>query len=339
MQTYAVYLFSVILMWIGGVQAESPEIVWYTNYEAAVQRAEAEEKPLLLLFTGSDWCLWCQKLEQEVFVDPAFVEKVGKEFVFVKLDFPLRKAIPAKELAQNEKLKDKFDVKGFPTLIMLDASLQQIDTMGYRPGGGEVFGKLLLKALDKHRQFQQSMRQFEKGELSSEDLSKLYDKTRQMGMHSEMNAVMAKGLKLADNLFFMKERYRQLVEEGKIDDPKTRLARQELLAKDPENLKGTHRDVAVIDFEGYAEDLPRMDSPNECLAPLLKYLKDFGAKDSEMRWRIEMTVAQVFMSKKRFEAALDYAGKAYESAPSTTKPDIAKAMEKMRRHIETNQES
>ncbi len=54
---------------VAGIQAEA---VWLTDYAKAKAQAAAEKKPLLLDFTGSDWCTWCIKLDKDVFAIPAF---------------------------------------------------------------------------------------------------------------------------------------------------------------------------------------------------------------------------------------------------------------------------
>ena len=40
---------------------------WMTDFEAAKVKAKAENKPMLLSFTGSDWCPPCMALKKNVF--------------------------------------------------------------------------------------------------------------------------------------------------------------------------------------------------------------------------------------------------------------------------------
>ena len=61
---------------------------WMTDFEAAKQKAAAENKDLLVDFTGSDWCGWCIKLVDEVFKHDAFKQGAADNFVLVELDFP-----------------------------------------------------------------------------------------------------------------------------------------------------------------------------------------------------------------------------------------------------------
>ncbi|MFO7534156.1 MAG: thioredoxin family protein [Kiritimatiellia bacterium] len=125
------------------------DALWMTDYPAAAAKAKAENKALLLDFTGSDWCGWCIKLDKEVFSKKAFQDYATGKFVLVKLDFPRRKKLPAAEQAQNEKLLQKYSVEGFPTIIILDSQEKQVGATGYQAGGPEAYIKHLESLLKK----------------------------------------------------------------------------------------------------------------------------------------------------------------------------------------------
>ena len=44
--------------------------VWYDDLEVASKVAYKSDKPIMLFFTGSDWCGWCIRLQKEVFQLP-----------------------------------------------------------------------------------------------------------------------------------------------------------------------------------------------------------------------------------------------------------------------------
>ena len=99
----------------------SGEIPWLYDINEAYTTAQKEEKPMMLLFTGSDWCSWCIKLEEEVFSKSSFGEAAAKKFVLVVLDFPRDKSdLSAETVSQNERWRKKFEVKGFPTVFLAD---------------------------------------------------------------------------------------------------------------------------------------------------------------------------------------------------------------------------
>ena len=110
---------------------------WYTDLDEAKAVAVKENKPLLVDFTGSDWCGYCIKLHAEVFDKPEF-EAFAKNYVLVELDFPSKKPQPAEEKAKNKATQTKFGVSGFPTVLLIDAKSGEAygRQSGYGPGTG-----------------------------------------------------------------------------------------------------------------------------------------------------------------------------------------------------------
>ena len=96
--------------------------IWGTDYNAGLKLAAASNKPVLLEFTGSDWCPPCMKLTSTVFEQPAFESFAKKNLVLVKFDFPRKKELPAELKAANDAMARQFNVRGFPTLILLSSS-------------------------------------------------------------------------------------------------------------------------------------------------------------------------------------------------------------------------
>ncbi|EIP99198.1 thioredoxin-related protein [Opitutaceae bacterium TAV1] len=125
--------------------SRAAEAAWLTDYQAAVKQATAEKKALLLDFTGSDWCIWCARLDSEVFSQKAFGEYAAKNLVLVKLDFPAKKPQSATEKKQNEELAKKYGIEGFPTIVVLDAGEKKLGELGYQAGGAEKW----IASLDK----------------------------------------------------------------------------------------------------------------------------------------------------------------------------------------------
>lgn len=121
----------------------SSQIKWYTNYSEAEAAAKKANKPLLLFFTGSDWCGWCKKMHQEVFSSPEFAQMVGNDFIFVDVDFPMNKKLPQQLQEQNNRLKHQYGVTGYPTVIILGPNGNFIAETGYRPGGGKAYAEYL----------------------------------------------------------------------------------------------------------------------------------------------------------------------------------------------------
>ncbi|MDR3624432.1 MAG: thioredoxin family protein [Chlamydiales bacterium] len=131
-------------------KAHALQLPWQTDYTTALSQAESENKPLFVLFTGTDWCSWCVRLDKEVLLTPEFVEKVEQKFIFVKVDFPMKQALAPEVVKQNQELKDKFSIQGFPTIVLLTSKEQVIDKLGYSSGGGAKYAQKLLDSLNKN---------------------------------------------------------------------------------------------------------------------------------------------------------------------------------------------
>ncbi|WDE96451.1 thioredoxin family protein [Lentisphaera profundi] len=100
---------------------------WTMDYTAAKKYAKDNKKFLFINFTGSDWCGWCKLMDKSVFSDPTWGEFAKKELSLVYVDFPKAShLVPAKFLTQNDELKKQYQVKGYPTYIVLSPDGQQL---------------------------------------------------------------------------------------------------------------------------------------------------------------------------------------------------------------------
>jgi thioredoxin-related protein len=116
------------------------ELEWMIDFDAAKQKAAGEGKDLLLNFSGSDWCTWCKRLDEEVFTKDAFAKEASKNFVFVNLDFPNDKSKQSAETQkQNDGLAKEYGVPGFPTVILTDKNGIPYAQTGYVEGGAEKY--------------------------------------------------------------------------------------------------------------------------------------------------------------------------------------------------------
>jgi thioredoxin-related protein len=112
---------------------------WGENLQKAKEQAKAENKLLVLDFTGSDWCPWCIKLNKEVFSQPEFKDYAAKNLVLMEVDFPQTKQQSATIKAQNEQLQSKYRIQGYPTVVVLSPDGKKVGELGYQPGGAKPF--------------------------------------------------------------------------------------------------------------------------------------------------------------------------------------------------------
>ncbi|MDY0152713.1 MAG: thioredoxin family protein [Candidatus Cloacimonas sp.] len=120
---------------------------WLTDYDSALANAKELNRPILVNFTGSDWCSWCMKLADEVFTQKSFNDYAAKNLILLKIDFPSKIAQTAELKAANDKLAKKFSVMGYPTIVILDPSGTEINRTGYQPGGAEAYVKHLQELI------------------------------------------------------------------------------------------------------------------------------------------------------------------------------------------------
>ena len=112
---------------------------WINNIETAKKKAAIEKKDMLLFFSGSDWCHWCQKLDNEVFTQDKFAQEAGKDFILVNLDFPRKKELEKSIKEQNQQMQKTYGIRGFPTVILTDADGKPYAKTGYQQGGVDVY--------------------------------------------------------------------------------------------------------------------------------------------------------------------------------------------------------
>jgi len=101
------------------------KLAWLTDFAAAKKQAAADKKPILMFFTGSDWCIWCQRLHEGVLDKPEFAE-FSKKLVLVEVDFPQEKELPAELKKQNVALAEQYKVDGYPCTVVLAADGETI---------------------------------------------------------------------------------------------------------------------------------------------------------------------------------------------------------------------
>ncbi len=126
--------------WLALQTVAADEAGWLTVLDQPVAKAQLNNKPILLFFTGSDWCGWCKKFDQEALSTPEFREYAEKNLILVEIDFP--KQTPQSDAIKkaNAAWQERFKITGFPTLILLDSHFKALGRQeGYAEGGAKIF--------------------------------------------------------------------------------------------------------------------------------------------------------------------------------------------------------
>jgi len=133
----------IALFFIGINVSQAQELKWYTNVKEAITVSNKEKKPMLLFFTGSDWCGWCIRLQNEVLKTPEFSKWAKESVILVELDYPRRTAQSDELKQQNNELQQVFGIQGFPTVYFANAKVNKegkvnfegLGSTGYVAGG------------------------------------------------------------------------------------------------------------------------------------------------------------------------------------------------------------
>jgi protein disulfide-isomerase len=126
--------------------AWADEGTWLTDFSKAQTAAKQDKKLVLMDFTGSDWCPPCKLLHKNVLTSKEFVDFAKDNLVLVLVDFPTGKKLSPEQQKANDKLAQKFKVRAFPTVVVLDAEGKQLSfEEGYEGASAKEFVSKLKK--------------------------------------------------------------------------------------------------------------------------------------------------------------------------------------------------
>ena len=137
---------------------QAGEDSWETDLNKAITRSYETKKPIMLFFTGSDWCGWCIRLQNEVFRTETFTKWANENVILVELDFPRKKEQPQTIKDQNKQLQQMFAVQGYPTCHFVmptptddgRINLASIGQNGYMAGGPDAWIAKVSEFLPKN---------------------------------------------------------------------------------------------------------------------------------------------------------------------------------------------
>ncbi len=233
----------------------------------------------------------------------------------------MNRATDTRFQAQNQQLKKKYNVTGFPSLVVVDHQGQRIGTTGYRPGGAQPYAEHLISMANSYQKHQSTLQELGGQKVSIEtasafnDLKDLYVKAREQGQSQQAEALIEKGLKVDQDNFFLLELYRGQITDGKMNSKEAIQLRDKLLKAPSELAQKANRDVAIVEFQVLQQDMKKHKlTPEAVVTPLVYYLERFGKDDPEI-WRVKMSIAQTYVEAGQPNDALRYAEDAAQNAP------------------------
>lgn len=132
-----------------GFQSIAQDLKWETDFEQAKKISTKQNKPILVYFTGSDWCSPCKMLKKDFFETPKFKER-SKSMVLLMVDMPRRiDIITADQKKKNREMVRIYNTQGsYPTLVALNGKGHIL---------GELSGYSYLRDTDRHYAFVDSV--------------------------------------------------------------------------------------------------------------------------------------------------------------------------------------
>lgn len=119
---------------------------WKLDFDEAKQLANEENKNIIIVFSGSDWCAPCIKLDRNVWQSEAFKKVAYENWIIVKADFPRKKAnqLEDAQMTKNRKMAEKYNIEGsFPLVVILDKSGKVLGKMGFKNVSSEEYVKMI----------------------------------------------------------------------------------------------------------------------------------------------------------------------------------------------------
>jgi len=121
---------------------------WITDVDEAKKKSTESNKPIVLVFSGSDWCAPCMKLEKKVFDTEEFKQYASENYVLLKADFPQRKKnkLPKEQQEHNNQLAEKYNKNGFfPLVVVLSNEGKSLGSLGYK----NIEAKAYIKSINE----------------------------------------------------------------------------------------------------------------------------------------------------------------------------------------------
>jgi len=263
---------------------------WTSDYAAAKKQAAESKKDLLIDFTGSDWCGGCIKLNDEVFKLDPFKAGVKDSFVLVEIDFPKDTSKLSEDTQkQNAELGKKYDVKGYPTVLLCDATGRPYAATGYQPDGPEKY----VAQLNDLRG------QKTKRDEALAAAGKASGVAKAKALIAALDAMGLKG-DVVGNF------YGDIGEQIKAADPKdeTGFAKKAATAK------------RLADYQNALQAMGATQDMDGALALVDKTLKE-GGFETEQTLQMMMTRAMIFEQQKKTDEALKAIDEAKAFAPDS----------------------
>lgn len=301
---------------------------WTDNLEAAKKEAKGRQCFLLIAFLGPNWCEYSDKLEEEVLSQKAFKNLLKRKFVFVRVDIP--ENLEEKNCSEKE-LRKKYNVEECPCIVLATSEGEIIAKLDYLPITCSHFASYIRQICNDYNQLNQ-LSKLELRQMKVDEIKHFYTCAGRLADTACKKILLNQGLKVDRGPYFLVEKYGNLLASGTVSSRTLNRLRNRIVARDPQNKQGYQRKLALIDFELREGK----KTSNQVIQPLVRYLSEFGSKDLENAWKLEMKISQYLFSRNQVEEALKHAQLSLEVAPKKAQKDIVKSIEYLQKVTENS---
>lgn len=316
------FLFLIFLS-ISILSADGQSLFWTTDFRKAQKESLSTKKPVFAYFTGSDWCTECLHFQKNILENKDFIAEVKDSFIFVLVDFPLGHTLSAKQTAQNKELKERLKVAGLPTIAIILPSDNAILMAASSSISPKRLASALIAETEAAMTLETIMVKFEPQRFNTEQLVSLYQAAKLVARKDWQEEILTAGLKKVTNTsFFLREKYRLLIQAGQKNSAEAQKIREALLASDPNNDLGHQLYVAVSDFE---TNIDRKEK--NAAEPLIKFLNRYNKP--EISWKVKAMLASYFISASEYTSARQYLQEALKEAPLEHQDSIKALLAKL----------
>ena len=323
-------VFLVVLRWLP-IQCQEKQILITQDFMKAKEISQGYQKPLVLVFTGSDWCQYSQDLLKNTFFTEPFFQTIKTSLIFAQIDFPeLSRVVLPERIEQNKILKDQFKVQEFPTVILMDPAMHEVTRLGFSTMPSNEYAKYLVLAWDKYKSLASSLES--KKEWTFEQLQAAYKEAEELGSDYLMMGLLTLGLYKDKDCFFHLEKYCRSRGEARKE------LRKQILSLNSDHRQDIALQLAVLDYQETVEENSHVE-----LARLLKDIDTIevnkgGLYEKNLGWRVNRLLAQQLVLEGEFEAASVYAKKSLYLAPDRYQREVSQLIQQISLKLPRDQE-
>ena len=253
-----------------------------SNYAKGKQLAQMYQLPLVLLFTGSDWSEASHSLIRDC-------HHLTRDCVIVILDFPELSRQPLWMLEQNHRLKKHFDIRQFPTLILLDPYGREVSRFGYPMQSSKHLLTLVKEHWRRYLLLTQLYHRLEK-QFEEKKLVLCYQEAIELGCHYLKDHIMTLARDQKRCPLVLLEYYAYLLHMGKKQTIEAKTLRAHIISKSAQ-IDDISLRLALLDWQQDGD-----------IKPLKKWAANIFIGTT--RWSIEWMIAQILFNQNRLPEAL-----------------------------------